>query len=84
MGFPRPVDVPNVHSMSSHRGTHDAGQNLCRNFSNGKYKAFGDDQTKIKGTFYKAFDPAKGGLGGGTWWDDSRDQAIFDDDTPVF
>lgn len=43
MGFPRLADVPNVHSMSSHRGTHDAGQNLCRNFSNGKYKAFGDE-----------------------------------------
>jgi hypothetical protein len=79
MGFPKPNES-NVHSISSHRGTNDAGQNLCRNFSNGKYKAFGDECTKIKGTYYKSFDPQKGGnLGGGTWWDDSRDLPIFND-----
>lgn len=55
------------------------------NFSNGKYKAFGDEKVKIKGTYYKSFDPAKGGnLGGGTWWDDSRDTPIFNDQMPVF
>ena len=85
MGFPKQFDIPNVHSVSSHRGTTDASQNLCRNFSNGKYKAFGDDKNKLKGTYYKSFDPSKGGsLGGGTWWDDSRDQPLFNDEMPVF
>ena len=85
LGFPKAVEVPNVHSMSSHRGTNDASSNLCRNFSNGAYKAFGDEQIKIKGTFYKNFDGNKGSsLGGGTWWDDSRDQPIFNEEMPVF
>jgi hypothetical protein len=25
-----------------------------------------------------------GGLGGGTWWDDTRDEPIFGDQMPVF
>ena len=51
----------------------------------GRCKEFGDKKNRVRGTYYKSFDTNKGGnTGGGTWWDDTRDEPIFVDEMPVF
>ena len=86
LGYPKPRGEPTVHMVSSHRGTADSSPDFCKaKAGQPGFKHFGDSQTRIAGTFYKSYDLSKGGnLGGGTWWDDSRDQPIFQDTTTVF